>query len=460
MALLTVMLFVPPYLQVAGWEAGFGLQGWFCRFWFPGSALAVLSGWRGVLWIQTLVNVPWIVLIVGVSLTSMPAELEEQASLYGAPWRVLRHVTLPMMGPALIASGLVVLLLAASDITVTDVYQIRTFAEEIYTGFALGDTLRDVPLRTMPGMLLLSGLVLGGLLAGSQISRNLNSRRRGDGWRIALERRTLPIWIALGLLLALLVAVPLASLIYQAGLKVTSAGSERIRHWSLLKAVAMLATSPARFGQEYAWSFLLAQLTSISVLIGAILLAWASQMSWTVRLFAWGLLLLGWVLPGPFVALVLGRLLNQPNSPWLFYLYDRTLLLPWLTLSLRLFPFAYLIVEMLVRRLPRRPFDIARTEGANRRQLLAVAVWPQIGPAVAWLWLVLVALAVADLSATILAVPPGVTTVAIRIFNLVHYGVADQLAGLCLGTVMLFGSLAGLVIGFWPARLGRSDARL
>jgi hypothetical protein len=71
------------------------------------------------------------------------------------------------------------------------------------------------------------------------------------------------------------------------------------------------------------------------------------------------------------------------------------------------------------------------------------AVWlvPLLAPALGAIWLVGLSLALGDLSASILAVPPGVTTVAIRVFSLVHYGVEDQLAGLCLWTALLFGVL-------------------
>jgi iron(III) transport system permease protein len=451
LAVIATMLFVPPYLQLAGWEAGLGLQGWLCRWLFPGQPFAVLSGWRGAIWVQTLVNLPWIVLILSAALVRMPRELEEQASLYGSPGRVLQGITLPLLRPALIASGLAVFVIAANDITITDVYQIRTFAEEIYTGFALGDTLRDVPLRTLPGMLLLGGLALAGLVACAQISRTLPIDRHGDCWRVPTGRYAVPIWLALAALLALLVAVPLASLIYQAGLQVRLQGSQRVREWSLVKVGRIMASTPARFGHEFAWTFLLAQLTSISVLLGAIVLSWLGRTSRVIWAMGWGLGLLGLVVPGPLLALLLGRMLNQPSWPWMIYLYDRTLLLPWMTLGVRLFPFAYLVTDLLMHRMPQRPLDLARLAGARRGQWLSLVIWPQLGPVLGWLWLVLIALTVADLSATILAVPPGVTTLAIRIFNLVHYGVADQLAGLCLGVVLLYGGLAALVVAFWPA---------
>jgi iron(III) transport system permease protein len=458
--LITLMLFVPPYLQVAFWQAGFGLQGWFCRLWYPDQAVALLSGWRGAIWVQTLVNIPWVVLILGSSLTSIPAELEERASLDASPLRVLWHVTIPLLRPALVASALAVFVLAAGDITVTDIYQIRTFAEEIYTGFALGDQLSDVPLRTLPGMLLIGGLALAALLACGQVSRSRLTSARRRGWRADLGPVAWAVWPVLAVVLITLVVVPIGSLLYQAGMEVTLVGPTRVRHWSPAKAVHMLVTSPVRFGQEYAWSFALAQLTSISVILTAIVLAWAGRTWSLIRAVGWCVVLSGLALPGPLVALALGRALNRPNWDWTFYLYDRTLLLPWATLSLRMFPFAYLVVDFMIRRIPQRTLDLARTEGASPVQRFRLAVWPHCGPAIGWLWLVLVAFAVADLSATILAVPPGVTTVAIRIFNLVHYGVADQLAGLCLGTVVLFGLLASLVIALWPWQAEPHDVEL
>jgi iron(III) transport system permease protein len=451
--LITLLLFVPPYLQVAFWQAGFGLQGWFCRVWYPDQAVAVLSGWRGAIWVQTIVNIPWIVLFLGAALASAPPELEEQASLYATPPGVLRNVTLPMLRPALLASMLAVFVLAAGDITITDVYQIRTFAEEIYTGFALGDQLGDVPMRTLPGMLLTGGLAIAAMAACGQLSRSsLRSGGRGV-WRADTRRFSVLIWSVLAAVLLMLVVIPLGSLLYQAGLQVTLVDQSPVRHWSARKALEMVLTSPFHFRQEYAWSFVLAQLTSISVIAAAMVLAWAGRLSRLLRAVAWLAVVLGLVLPGPLVALALGRALNRPGSDWMFYLYDRTLVLPWATLSVRMFPFAYLAVDFVVRRIPQRALDLAKTEGAGPLQQLRLVVWPQCGPAIGWLWLVLVALTVADLSATILAVPPGVTTVSIRIFNLVHYGVADQLAGLCLGTVLMFGLLSSMVIAFWPWRV-------
>jgi ABC-type Fe3+ transport system permease subunit len=215
-----------------------------------------------------------------------------------------------------------------------------------------------------------------------------------------------------------------------------------------------LAASPFRFGPELAWSFALAQLVSLTTLPLAVGLAWLARSYPWLRNLCWSACLVGLAVPGPVVALALGRAVNQPGSDWLFYLYDRTLFVPWLALVVRLFPFAYLLAEIVSRQFDPQYQALAWVSGASQWQTFRHVLLPQLAPSLIWIWLVLQALALGDLSSTILAVPPGVTTVAIGIFNLVHYGVRDELAGLCLTTVALFAGLASLVLLFAPSRSG------
>ena len=147
---LVVLLFVPPYLQVAGWDAGFGLQGWFPRWWLPGRAIAPLEGWRAAVILHAVIALPWVVLLVGLGLRQVPRELEEDALLAGGPLQSWCRVTLPLSAPSIAAAALWCLVLTAGEITITDIYQVRTFAEEIYTGFALGDDLAAARLALCP----------------------------------------------------------------------------------------------------------------------------------------------------------------------------------------------------------------------------------------------------------------------------------------------------------------------
>ena len=89
--------------------------------------------------------------------------------------------------------------------------------------------------------------------------------------------------------------------------------------------------------------------------------------------------------------------------------------------------------------------DAARLEGASRWQMLRFVQWPQIAPQVLAAWYVVYLLCLWDVESMILVVPPGGETLALRIFNLLHYGHNAQVNALC---VALLG-LAVAPLGIW-----------
>jgi ABC-type spermidine/putrescine transport system permease subunit II len=65
------------------------------------------------------------------------------------------------------------------------------------------------------------------------------------------------------------------------------------------------------------------------------------------------------------------------------------------------------------------------------------------------------AVAAGDLAATQLVTPPGVRTLAMRVFSLLHAGVDDQVAGICLMNLQLFLALA--IATVWILRWSRRE---
>ncbi len=166
-----------------------------------------------------------------------------------------------------------------------------------------------------------------------------------------------------------------------------------------------------------------------------------------------GLALVCLVIPGPLLALGIIRLLNRPEWPWLAMLYDQSILAPWMALTVRAMGPAILVLWHAVRTIPQPLLDSAATEGCGWLGQLGWIVLPQRLAALAVAWLVGFVLALGDFAASSLVVPPGVVTLSIHIFNLVHYGVEDQVAGICLALTLLLGHLAAAVM--WLARRGR-----
>src|SRR5882757_699114 len=137
--LLVGMLFVPLYLVTGAWDAGFGIQGWQTLATNPHLAHEPwLAGWRAAIWVHGLAAVPWVVLIVGAGLRTVEAEIEEDAATCAAPHHVLWHVSLRRAAPAIGIAAVWIGTIVATEISVTDFFQVRTFAEEVYTQAALG----------------------------------------------------------------------------------------------------------------------------------------------------------------------------------------------------------------------------------------------------------------------------------------------------------------------------------
>jgi hypothetical protein len=81
--------------------------------------------------------------------------------------------------------------------------------------------------------------------------------------------------------------------------------------------------------------------------------------------------------------------------------------------------------------------DAARLEGASGWQLFRYVEWPQIAPQLGAAWYVVFLLCLWDVESMILVVPPGGETVALRVFNLLHYGHNGQVNALCLTLLAL-----------------------
>ncbi len=441
--LFGLMLFVPLYLQAAAWQAGFGLQGWY--------TLAIggpvwLRGWTAVVWIHSLASLPWVVLIAGAGFRLVERELEEQALLDAAPPKVFWRVTVPAAAGSIGLAALWVMVLTAGEMTVTDLFAVRTYAEEIYTQFAVARELGDAPLGVGSGMLLTAWLVAAGwvFVAATAPRERLLSLPEAYVYRLGRWK-----WIALAavaVVLAVVVGVPLANLVYKAGVIVVQVDDIRVRTWSLVRAVIMVAGNPWRFQRELGWSLGLGGLAASAAVLAAVAASWwARGRRWrTAALVVATATCLA--VPGPVVGLAIIWMLNRPELPALAWLYNQSILAPWLALTVRTFPVAVLIVWHALASMPREMLDAAAVDGAGAwTQLWRIAL-PCRAAVIVVAWLVAMALALGELAASVLVTPAGVTTLSIAIFGLLHYGVEDQVAGLCLALAALLAATAAGVL--------------
>src|SRR5262249_9516286 len=128
---------------------------------------------------------------------------------------------------------------------------------------------------------------------------------------------------------------------------------------------------------------------------------------------------------------------------------------PWLVQTIRALPVATLILWPALASVPQVMLDTAATDGTGWwGRFLRIAL-PQRWPAVAAAWLISFAIAVGELAATILVMPPevGRTALSIQIFQSLHYGVDDRVAAICLFTVFAIAALTGIAAALLKRRM-------
>jgi iron(III) transport system permease protein len=452
---LTVLtLFVPLPLVASAWQATLGAGGWVAvGIWSdPSTWKPWALGLGPAAWVHAMNALPWVILIVGQGLRCVEPELEEDGLLAAGPWSVLTKITLVRAAGAIGAAALWVFVLVTTEITVTDTMQVRTFAEEVYTQLVVGDrnaVLRSVALAVP--LVLLTWLFL--VCTAFRLERDLPAAdaRLAPPLLFPLGRARWPMLALMLLGLAVLGGVPVASLIWKAGLSGTPPVWSGAVAWSHVLRVIRLRGSLVGYSLE------LAALTGLVVAGLGLLVCWVAAGARWLFVLILGLMAAAWTLPAPLVGFGLKdtilHLLDLSHSDILarvLYYGPSPAPVLWAHI-IRFFPFGVALLWPLLRLIPIELFEAARVDGARPVQIFRWIIWPLGLPACGQVAVAVAVLSLGELGAGKLVETPGPRIFAHEIFEQMHYGVTNDLAALCLvllGLVAL-GGVCWAVMVHW-----------
>ncbi len=386
----------------------------------------VCAGLCGLLY--GLVYAPLATLVLGTAFRAAGRELEELALLDAGRATVLLRVTLPQAAWGIVAVVMIVTLFVATDFTIADLLIVRTFSEECYTQYQL-DHGRVGPLLTsVPVMLVLAVLL-------AVVERRYRLLGEDSPWEagakpptLALRRWRIPAGVAAGALVAAGAGTLLVPLVLR------------------LRPLAGLGAAVLNLRHELWTTTALAALGATLVVLPAGGLAWAIARGARLRWLAAAAIVLLLAIPAPTVGISLTALLNRPGV--LGAVYDSPVVVA-IGYFVRFLPIGVLLLIPAVRRTPCELEWAARVDGCDWLGVHRHVRWPALRRDAILAWLVVVILCFGEVGATMLVVPPGWETTAIRAFTLMHFGVYRDLAVLALlsiGCILLpWGGLAWLL---------------
>jgi ABC-type Fe3+ transport system permease subunit len=253
----------------------------------------------------------------------------------------------------------------------------------------------------------------------------------------ALGRSRWPLCGGAALAVGLLAGVPLLSLVWKAGIQGWPPA------WSPLHAGSQVLNAMRVEGRVVALSLVSAVLAGGLAAALALLLCWLAMGSRWLQAVVLILLAAAWSLPGPVIGLglkdvILAGVLWQRHSLFALLFYDGPSPLPviWAQL-LRFLPYTAAVLWPVVRLLPRELIDAGRVDGATPgRELVKVVVPLTLRPFLASV-LVGASLSLGEVSASKPVGTPGMDTFTLVVFDRMHYGVTNEVAGLCLLLLVL-----------------------
>lgn len=439
-------LLIPLYIQAASWDAGFGRLGWFPMVGGenPGP---LLDDWVAVIWIHAMAATPWVVLIVGLGSTTVDPELEEMALLDLSVFRTFCSVTLKRCLPAILASAIWILLTTFGEMTVTDIYGVRTYAEEVYLNYALNElgmipfsagwTVAESASINMLLQLMVSA-GLAGLGAVFVLSIAPISKFRGRSrLKFDLGKFHYPVFLGVAISALLVLGVPIGNLIFKTGHQLIPTESSAVSTWSLNVFFGNLSDVPRLYGENFQWTFLIGLTAATITMLLAVPIAWRIRRLRWLGIVMIGLLIVALSTPAPTIGILVISIFNQPAIPGFVYLYDRTIFPLAIACVFRALPLATLFCWHAMRQVSGEVLNQAEVDGANRFQrFINFGILSHKVPLAAAFLLAFV-ISISELAAIILVSPPRIDPVQRLVFGYIHAGVDDQVAVLCLTQVLM-----------------------
>ena len=426
LAVAVMALALPPFVATNCWLHFLGFAGvW--RGWLPLNIVSL----GGTVWILSLLTWPITLLMVLSAWQRLePSQLESDVAVSG--WWLIRGLLWPLGRSALVQAAVLTFVLALNNFAVPAILQVKVFPAEMWVLFnttfdTIGALKLSWPLMVAPLILLVwfARREFPWPRTEGPVSARLFRQQLGAGWFWTCGACTF-------LLCLLAVGLPAFQLISVKRTWTELPGALAAGQSALWNSFSLAA---AAAGVVILFGFIASSRISASGLSPGL----GSQVSDFCRWLAW----LPFLLPGVLLGIGLIELLNRP---WAALLYQSAAIVI-LAFVIRYLAVGWNAVAHAFQAVDRDLTDVARLDGASRWQMLRYVQWPQVAPQAAAAWYVVFLLCLWDVESMILVVPPGGETLALRVFNLLHYGHNAQVNALCLALLVL--AVAPLVV--WKA---------
>lgn len=424
--LLLSPLLIPPFVGAISWLQLFGNnQGLNAVF---GREIWNIYGADGVIFLMTLHSYPVVYVIIAAALRSIPADLELAARISGAgSARILRTVTLPLLGPAFLSAFTLTAVSNLADFGIPSILgspvRFETLATMVYRMMESGIVANPLQVVSTIGSVLLV-LGIAAVVADHVVSsRGVHATDAGESMPLPLGASRAVVSVISWVLALALTLGPILGLTYRALLPAPGVPFT-LQNISLSNFQSTLQNPRVVEGFT----------NSVTLACGAALLC--GVLGWAVGLLVTRtsaqtntaltlIVLLPTSLPGLIIGVgwvIYGRYTDLYNTRWV-------ILLAYVC------AFTALVLQAVrapLASMPTAVEEAARISGAGPLRALLDTTGRMTIPAVVSGAVLVAVTAVRELTVSILLIAPGTTTIGVQLFNLQQSGNYNQASALAL----------------------------
>ena len=459
--LILASFVTPPFLGAFAWvllggpNAGLLNQAYYALRGlkpFEASPLVDIFSAGGMVFVTALYTFPYVFTFAANALDAIPTDLEEASAILGAPPSLTaRHITLPLVLPAL-AGGFIVAFLqsmtlfgtpailalpAGIDMMTTRIWSLFQFPPQL--GLAAAASL---PLLAITVLLLRAQTAIMGRRGYSVIGGKSGSA----GQPVRLGAWKVPALALFVIVLGCSIALPYGVLARTAFVRNWSAplaGNLSLEHWRFV----FLEFSQTRLALQNTFVLGFAAATA-----GTLLVTLVGYLS--LRRIVWGHRYLAFLATAPVaipgIVLAVGLFLSYTRPPLVLYGTLTIIFLAYVTKEL---PVGYQQIASALRAVHPELEDASRIFGATRLRALFDITAPLIRNGVIATWLFIFIGSIRELSATILLFTARTKTVSVTMFDLRESNDWGPIAVLSLTMLAITFVLIAIIHRFTNARL-------
>jgi iron(III) transport system permease protein len=438
--LMSIPFLTPPFLASLAWSLAVGPRGYLSRMGLPGTAMetALFSFW-GMSLLMSAHYAPIVFFAVRAQIARIPASLLWAAQISGSkPGRILSRIFLPLLLPALLASGFLAFASGIEEYGTPLVIGNRIGFPVIAT--EIGRMVSVYPINLALASALASSLLaLGGAvyLLSLLLQRQSPASSRTAGYPMP---RLLPsavksaLWCLVGVYAVFAVAIPYGSIMLTSLLKLVSVGPS-IANLTFEHYAQALTPGPSALREALGTSLSLAALAAV---LGTILGVSSARQGKVLATFA--------LIPiaTPAITMAVGFIRGW-NAPWMAWLplYGSGLLVG-LFYTAQFLPYAIQYARAGLAGIPPSYEWAARVHGAGAGRVMSRIIAPLLRPHCLGAAILIFSISFRELVGSVLLRPPGMDTVST--FILREFDQGSPAAGMAMGMIAIFAALVSITL--------------